>query len=106
QEAVGVSPEEFGGAASVGRVHNVSAVIEGTAPTGRIVLAAHYDSVPSGPGAADDGAGVAAILEAARALQAGGPPENDVVLLLTDGEERGLLEIGRASRRGRATSLV
>lgn len=91
QEAVGVSPEEFGGAASVGRVHNVSAVIEGTAPTGRIVLAAHYDSVPSGPGAADDGAGVAAILEAARALQAGGPPENDVVLLLTDGEERGLL---------------
>ncbi|HEV7808079.1 MAG TPA: M20/M25/M40 family metallo-hydrolase [Solirubrobacteraceae bacterium] len=67
-------------------------MIEGTAPTGRVILAAHYDSVPAGPGANDDGAGVSAILEIARALTAGGArTRNDVVLLLTDGEELGLL---------------
>ena len=32
---------------------------------------AHYDSVPMAPGAGDDGAGVVAILETARALKTG-----------------------------------
>ncbi|MGW9346340.1 M20/M25/M40 family metallo-hydrolase [Nocardiopsis flavescens] len=94
-EAWGAAPAELGeieGLAPVGRVRNIVAVIEGTDPTGQLLLAAHYDSVPSGPGANDDGAGVAAILESARALlQDGEPPRNDVVLLLTDGEEVGLL---------------
>ncbi|MFL1377555.1 M20/M25/M40 family metallo-hydrolase [Nocardiopsis protaetiae] len=94
-EAWGVPPAalgEIGGLAPVGRVRNIVAVIEGTDPTGRVLLAAHYDSVPAGPGANDDGAGVAAILEVARALTGdGAPPRNDVVLLLTDGEEVGLL---------------
>jgi hypothetical protein len=65
--------------------------IRGTASTGAIVLSAHYDSVPYGPGASDDGAGVAAILEAAQALLAGPPLRNDVILLLIDGEEIGLM---------------
>lgn len=72
-------------------VHNVMARIPGADSTGAIVLTAHYDSVPYGPGASDDGAGVAAILEAARALLSGPPLRNDVILLLFDGEEIGLL---------------
>jgi hypothetical protein len=56
-----------------------------------VLLAAHYDSVPAGPGAGDDGAGVATLLETARALVAGPPLRNDVIFLFTDGEELGLL---------------
>ncbi|MGH3144372.1 MAG: M20/M25/M40 family metallo-hydrolase, partial [Rubrobacter sp.] len=48
-------------------------------------------SVSTAPGAGDDGAGVAAMLETLRALKAGPPLKNDVILLFTDGEERGLL---------------
>jgi hypothetical protein len=72
-------------------VHNVMARIPGTASTGAIALAVHYDSVPYGPGTSDDGAGVAAILETARALVAGPALRNDVILLLIDGEEIGLM---------------
>ncbi len=72
-------------------IHNIIARIPGTASTGTIVLAAHYDSAPFGPAASDDGASVAAILETARALRAGPPLRNDVVLLLNDGEEIGLM---------------
>ena len=39
-----------------------------------VLLACHYDSVAAGPGAADDGAGVATTLEVARALTSGPPP--------------------------------
>jgi len=38
---------------------------------------AHYDSVPTAPGAADDASGVAALLETARALRFGPLPRND-----------------------------
>jgi Peptidase family M28 len=65
----------------------------GGVPAGRdaVLLSAHYDSVPAGPGASDDGAGVAAVLEIARILAAMPAPRHPVVLLLTDGEEAGLL---------------
>lgn len=72
-------------------VQNIVARIPGTDSTGALLLMAHYDSVPTSPGASDDGAGVVAILEAARALLAGPPLQNDVILLLTDGEEMGML---------------
>ena len=52
-----------------------------------ILLVSHYDSVPTGPGAADCASGVATLLETLRALQAGGPVKNSIALLLTDGEE-------------------
>jgi Zn-dependent M28 family amino/carboxypeptidase len=52
---------------------------------------AHYDSVPGSPGAADDAAGVASILETVRAIKARGVPARDVIVLITDGEEAGLL---------------
>jgi len=56
-----------------------------------VLLAAHYDSVPAGPGAADDGAGVAAVLEIARALKEGPALRHPVIFLIDDGEEAGLL---------------
>ncbi len=56
-----------------------------------VTLMAHYDSVPLSPGAGDDGAGVAVILEIARILSAGERPLNPVIFLFTDGEEFGLL---------------
>lgn len=73
------------------RVHNLLARIHGTGSTGAILLVSHYDSVPAGPGAADATSCVAAILEAARALREGPPLTNDVIVLLTDGEEDGLM---------------
>jgi hypothetical protein len=72
-------------------VENVFAVMPGTERGPAVALVAHYDSVPSGPGASDDGAAVGALLETARALLAQGPRRDDILLLFTDGEEVGLL---------------
>lgn len=73
-----------------GRVVNLVARLPGRDSTGSVLLMAHHDTVPVSPGAADDAAGVAALLETLRALAAGPRPRNDVVVLLTDGEEIGL----------------
>jgi MFS family permease len=72
-------------------VRNVVARLPGTASTGAILLTAHYDSRGISRGAGDDGSGVVTILEAVRALRAGEPIRNDVIVLFTDGEELGLL---------------
>ena len=57
-----------------------------------IVLMAHMDSVPAGPGAGDDGSGVATLLETIRALKAdNSSSRHPVIALFTDGEEVGLL---------------
>jgi hypothetical protein len=86
QEAVGAD-DSLGGYA-MARVRNVVAVLPGTAPTGRVVAVAHYDSVQVSYGGNDDGAGVGTLLESARALTQGGVrPRNDIVFLLTDAEE-------------------
>jgi hypothetical protein len=70
---------------------NIVAVLPGrdrTQPA--VLLMAHHDSVWGSPAAADDGAGVASVLETIRAIRAGGQPRRDVMVLLTDGEELGL----------------
>jgi hypothetical protein len=72
-------------------VHNVVARLDGSKTDQAILLVAHYDSVPNSPGASDDGAGVSALIETARALKAGPSLSNSVILLFTDGEEPGLL---------------
>ncbi|WP_030436431.1 M28 family peptidase [Actinoplanes subtropicus] len=90
QDAVSVEGGKLAaseGGISLARVRNVVTVIPGTASTGRIFLVAHTDSVQTGPGGNDDAAGVAAILEIARELTSGPRLRNDVVLVLTDGEE-------------------
>jgi hypothetical protein len=77
---------------SAGTVRNIVARLRGSRPGGRaVMLVAHYDGVAAGPGASDDASGVAALLETVRALKAGPALRNDVVVLLTDGEEDGLL---------------
>jgi hypothetical protein len=90
-----VVDEQYGSPFNVGTAKNVVARIEGTRgdEDGRhaVVLAAHYDSVPTGPGANDDGTAVSALLETARALKSGPPLRDDVILLFTDGEEAELL---------------
>ncbi|GAA0279959.1 M20/M25/M40 family metallo-hydrolase [Streptomyces polychromogenes] len=74
-----------------GRVRNITATIHGSDSTGTVLLVAHSDSVPGGPGASDNGLGVASLLETARALKAAPQQRNDVVLLFTDSEETGQL---------------
>lgn len=68
----------------------IADVVPGTGKA--IVMLAHYDSVPAGPGASDDKSGVVTVLETARALKArGGKSLHPVIALITDGEEAGLL---------------
>ena len=74
-----------------GTVHNVVGRLPGDDPSRALLLVAHYDSVPTAAGAADNGSGVVSLLEAARALRSGPPLRNDVIFLFTDGEEEGLL---------------
>lgn len=76
---------------NAGTVRNIVAIVPGVEPGPMTLLMAHYDSVARGPGAADDGAGVAAILEVLRALKSGAPPARSVMALFSDGEEDGLL---------------
>jgi hypothetical protein len=97
--ALGLNPQVFSdvGVANdswalvAGRTNNIVGWLSGTASSGAILLMAHYDSVSNGPGAADDASGVAAILEGLRALKTGPRLKNDLIVLITDGEEPGLL---------------
>ncbi|MHB8411394.1 MAG: M28 family peptidase [Candidatus Acidiferrales bacterium] len=72
-------------------VKNVVARLNGQRPGPAVMLSAHYDSVPAGPGASDDGASAAAVLEIARALKVSAPLRHPVIFLIDDGEEAGLL---------------
>jgi Peptidase family M28 len=90
QSATAVS-ERWGAPYRAATVHNVLGRLRGTEGGPAVALVAHYDSVPTGPGANDDGAGVAALLETLRALKAGPQLKRDVVFLFTDAEEVGLL---------------
>jgi hypothetical protein len=74
-----------------GTVRNTIAKLPGTDNTKAVAIVAHYDSVTNGPGASDDGVGVAAMLETLRSLKLGSPLKNDVIFLFSDGEEPGLL---------------
>ncbi len=74
-----------------GRVNDIVGLLPGASPGSAILLMAHYDSVPRAPGAGDDGSGVATILEIVRALHAAPRLQRDVIILLTEGEEDGLL---------------
>jgi hypothetical protein len=73
-----------------GYVHNLLTRVEGREP-GYVLLVAHHDSVGAGPGASDDGAGVAVLFETLRALRSGPPLRHGVMLLIGDAEEVGSL---------------
>jgi hypothetical protein len=96
-ESLGYSPEVQetlacrplnGVSANCASVQNVLARLEGAQNGPSVMLATHYDSVYAGPGIADDAAGVAALLEAARILRAVPTPyRNPIIFLFTDAEE-------------------
>lgn len=56
-----------------------------------VMIMSHHDTVWGSPGAADDTTGVAASLEVVRAIKAKGQPERDLIVLVTDAEELGLM---------------
>jgi len=72
-------------------VDNIIAIKPGSEGKNAVLITAHYDSGWAGPGAADDGAGTAAVLEIARMAADFPPFENDIVFLLSDSEENGLV---------------
>ena len=74
---------------SCAHVHNVVATIPGRTAGSSLLLNAHYDSTPTGPGASDDGLGVATLLEVAAQLK-DSHPSRPVILLFNEGEEYGL----------------
>lgn len=73
------------------RIRNIIAVLDGAAGNKSILASAHYDSVSAGPGASDNGSGVAVLLESARLLKLAPSRKNGVIFLFTEGEESGLL---------------
>jgi len=72
------------------RVSNIIAVKAGP-DRNAIALISHYDSAPEAPGGSDDGLGVAVSLEAARVLAARADRKHTLFVLVTDGEESGLM---------------
>jgi len=70
-----------------------------------VALVSHYDSVPDGPGAADDALGVSTCLESARVL-AGQRLRHSLFVLITDGEEAGLMGARAATTDAELASRV
>jgi hypothetical protein len=56
-----------------------------------VALVSHYDSPPESPAAADDGLGVAVCLEAGRVLAERANARYTLLVVITDGEELGLM---------------
>lgn len=78
--------------ANLSKATNILARIKGSEKGKSLLLLSHYDSSPhSSLGASDAGSGVATILEGIRAFLANNSqPKNDIIILLSDGEELGL----------------
>ena len=76
-------------AVSCSHVRNVIATIPGDRTQKALLLNAHYDSTPTGPGAADDGIGVAVMLEVAERVRRE-RSNRPIILLFNEGEEYGL----------------
>ncbi len=74
----------------LGKTENIIATIKGQSSGKAVMVVGHYDSVLNSPAAADDVHAVANILETARLLKDSNP-ENDIIFLITDGEELGLI---------------
>lgn len=107
---LGLEPEEQRGlvcseAGTCAHATNVIAWLPGQARAPALGLLSHYDSVPAGPGAADDGHGVALVLEVLRALGPG-PHPAPLAAIFTDAEETGLLGARLFARHPRFGELA
>lgn len=70
-------------------VRNIEVVVDGRHPDApTLIVGAHYDSAEDSPGANDNGSGVAALLELARGLRAGAPPNHRMRLVFFVNEEQ------------------
>ncbi|WP_425235503.1 M28 family peptidase [Ulvibacterium sp.] len=79
----------IGKANNLSKAKNILARIKGTNSGKSLLLLSHYDSdLHSALGASDAGSGVATILEGVRAfLSENKNPKNDIIILISDGEE-------------------
>ncbi|MCP3672853.1 MAG: M28 family peptidase, partial [Gammaproteobacteria bacterium] len=73
------------------KINNIITQVPGIDSSQTVLLVAHYDSVPAGPGAADAGHAVAIILEMLELMKHQAPFKNDLIVLINEGEEFGLL---------------
>ncbi|HLL25925.1 MAG TPA: M20/M25/M40 family metallo-hydrolase, partial [Kofleriaceae bacterium] len=90
--ALGFTPQMHGYTSGSRVGANVLATLDATGGTGgTIIVGAHFDSVPAGPGAADNATGVAIVLAAARYLRALPERRHPVVFAFFDQEELGLV---------------
>ncbi|PCC70420.1 Peptidase family M28 [Nannocystis exedens] len=107
--ALGLQPEEQRAFAcseggNCAPVTNVIAWLPGQVPGPALALTSHYDSVGAGPGAADDGHGVATTLELLRILLPL-PRRPPLMAVFTDGEEAGLLGMRAFAEHPRAREI-
>jgi hypothetical protein len=99
-EAIGLKPEIHdsfacrpqprGPLIDCGHVRNIVFSIGPQSSAGAILATSHYDSVPAGPGASDDGIGFSVWLQVAKLL-AHENLKRRVIFLISDGEEQALL---------------
>ena len=91
------------------RVSNIVATRPGSRQDA-LALVAHYDSVAIAPGAMDDGIGTAVALESARLLATAPALRHTLIVLITDGEESGLMgaigAMGDAELRSRLKGYI
>jgi hypothetical protein len=85
----GVSSDDWGGHFRLAKSENIIAFKRGTQSGKQVVVSGHYDSVLDSPGAADDAHAIAAMLDIADQVK-DQPFLNDILFLITDGEEMGL----------------
>ena len=89
---LGLKPRAIAGTNRGVKLVNLYGELEGTERANPpLLVVSHYDSAREGPGAADAASGVGTLLETVRALKARGPRRNTLGILLTDGEEFGML---------------
>ncbi|QNK61906.1 M20/M25/M40 family metallo-hydrolase [Pedobacter sp. PAMC26386] len=89
QEATGLDYNKRGVVSGLAK--NIIAKLKGKYSKGTVLVMSHYDSQPNTPGAADNGAAVAAMMETINVLIKGPELNHDVVFLFTDLEESGQL---------------
>ncbi len=91
--AAGLSVTHVTGTLNDAAIDDVYAEIPGEDPSlAPVLVMAHWDKVPDGPGMDDDASGLVGLLECARAINGGGASFRRAVgFLLSDKEERGLL---------------
>jgi Peptidase family M28 len=92
QSGTSVRQSKIWGGIAIAPYENVIAMMPGKSRASpALAVMSHYDSKPFAPGAGDDASGTSALIEAARILASGPVPQRDVIFLITDAEEMGLI---------------